>query len=92
MNNIEIAYATPKQQTLIEVQVHVGVTAEEAIITSGILEQFPEIDLDKNPLGVFSKKIKRSYVLRHGDRVEIYRPLEADPKDRRRESSKRDHS
>lgn len=77
---VEIAYALPDQQLIIPLPVNVGCTAEEAVLRSGILEKFPDISLQKNQLGIFGKLTKNDTVLRHLDRVEIYRPLIADPK------------
>lgn len=82
--NIEVAYAKPDNQVILPLQVKSGTTLLEAIEQSGILQQFPEIDLSKNKFGIFSKTEKGSTVLRNKDRVEIYRPLIADPKESRR--------
>ena len=82
---VEVAYATPAQQVIIPVEVHVGATALDAVNQSGILSQFPEIDPGKNKFGIFSRKVKPDTPLREGDRVEIYRSLTADPKVVRRE-------
>ncbi|PKO92214.1 MAG: RnfH family protein [Betaproteobacteria bacterium HGW-Betaproteobacteria-1] len=82
---VEVAYALPKQQLIIPVNVADGTTAEAAVIASGIIEKFPEIDLATNKLGIFGKLVKSDTVLRHLDRVEIYRPLIADPKEVRRQ-------
>ena len=81
---VEVAYAKPDTQVIIPLQVKPGTQLIEAIRLSGILEQFPEIDLDKNKVGIFSKVSKPDTVLREKDRVEIYRPLIADPKESRR--------
>lgn len=78
--NIEVAYALPEKQTVISVQVGQGTTIEQAVQLSGILEQFPQIDIAKNKLGIFGKLKKADEMVREGDRVEIYRPLIADPK------------
>ena len=80
---VEVAYAIPQRQIIIPFQVEAGVTALQAIEASGILKQFPEIDLNKNALGIFSKRATLDTVLREGDRVEIYRPLLVEPKQRR---------
>jgi uncharacterized protein len=82
---VEVAYALPQQQLIIPVKVAEGATAEQAVQASGILKKFPEIDLAQNKLGIFGKLIKNDTVLRERDRVEIYRPLIADPKEVRRQ-------
>lgn len=86
--NVEVAYATPEKQLILKVEVPSGTTAAEAVRLSGIEENFPEISAGSNPLGVFGKKVKASRELDEGDRVEIYRPLTADPKVVRRELAK----
>jgi putative ubiquitin-RnfH superfamily antitoxin RatB of RatAB toxin-antitoxin module len=88
MNNeilVEVAYALPKQQLILELMVPEGTTAEQAVQKSGVLAKFPEIDLTQNKLGIFGKLVKADIVLREKDRVEIYRPLIADPKEVRRQ-------
>ncbi len=82
--NVEVVYALPGQQPLLQVQLAEGATAEDAIRQSGVLDAFPDIDLAKNKIGIFSKLVKLDEVLRDKDRVEIYRPLIADPKEVRR--------
>ena len=82
--NVEVAYALPDQQTLLRVQVRNGATVREAIEQSGVLVTHPEIDLASNKVGVFGKLAKLDAALREGDRVEIYRPLLADPKEVRK--------
>lgn len=82
---VEVAYALPKQQLIVELMVPEGATAEQAVLQSGILQKFPEIDLAQNKLGIFGKLVKSDTVLRERDRVEIYRPLIADPKEVRRQ-------
>ena len=81
---VEVAYAKPDVQIIIPLSVAPGITAEEAITQSGILDTFPEIDLEKSKIGIFSKLCKKDTVLRAKDRVEIYRPLIADPKEMRK--------
>lgn len=81
---VEIAYALPGTQQLIDLKVATGTTAREAIENSGILQRFPEIDLSRHKIGIFGKVVKLDHVLSPGDRVEIYRPLIVDPKDARR--------
>ena len=82
---VEVAYALPERQLILKVEVPRGSTAIEAVRLSGIEEQFPEIDLGKNRLGVFGKLCKPERTLQPGDRVEIYRPLIVDPRAARRE-------
>jgi hypothetical protein len=77
---ISVAYAEPDHQEWIEFEAPEGITAEEAVRMSGILEKFPHLDIADKKLGVFSKPVKGDHQLREGDRVEIYRPLQADPK------------
>ncbi len=81
---VEVAYARPDEQVILPVRLAPTATVEDAIRRSGILERFPEIDLAKNKVGIFSKLSKLDAPLRDKDRVEIYRPLIADPKEVRR--------
>lgn len=82
---VEVAYALPNQQLIIPIQVEAGSTAEAAIQASGILQKFPEIDLNTQQIGIFGKLTRLDAPLRHLDRVEIYRPLIADPKEVRKQ-------
>lgn len=82
---VEVAYARPDEQWVIPVEVPEGATLEQAIAASRIQERFPEIELKAAKVGVFGKLGKLSAVLRAGDRVEIYRPLLADPKEVRKQ-------
>lgn len=82
---VEVAYARPDEQVILPLEVEAGTTVQEAIRRSGILERFPEIDLEVNKVGVFGKLSKLDAALRQGDRVEIYRPLIADPKEIRKQ-------
>ena len=81
---VTVAYATPEKQVELPVELEVGATVEEAIQASGVLQLFAEIDLAELSVGIFSKRAKLSDNLRDGDRVEIYRPLQVDPKEARR--------
>lgn len=81
---VEVAYARPDEQAIIPVEAPAGATLEQAIIQSRIQERFPEIQLKTAKVGVFGKLSKLSTTLRAGDRVEIYRPLLADPKEVRK--------
>jgi hypothetical protein len=82
--NVEVVYALPDRQPLLQVQLAEGATVEDAIRASGVLDEHPEIDLTKNKVGIFSKLVKLDEPVRDKDRVEIYRPLLADPKEVRR--------
>lgn len=82
--DVEVAYAQPHEQVILKVKIKPGGTVSDAIKYSGILVLYPEIDLATNKVGVFGKITKMSTPLRVGDRVEIYRPLIADPKEVRR--------
>lgn len=82
---IEVVYARAAQQELVALEVAAGTTVQQAIEASGLLHKHPEIDLAKNKLGVFAKLVKPDAVLRDRDRVEIYRPLIADPKEVRKQ-------
>jgi len=81
---VEVAYARPDQQVILELMVEPGTTLEQAIEQSGILQRFHEIDLNQNKVGIFARLSKKNTELKPGDRVEIYRPLIADPKEVRR--------
>lgn len=82
--HVEVAYALPDRQALLNVRLAEDATVEDAIRASGVLDAFPEIDLARNKVGIFSKLVKPNEKLRDRDRVEIYRPLIADPKEVRR--------
>lgn len=88
--NITVAYALPTEQTLEEMEVPEGSTAEEAIAMSHLLEKYPEIDLAVNKVGVLGKLVALNNVLRDGDRVEIYRPLPKKPRDAHAVDDKKD--
>ncbi len=77
---VEVAFARLDEQVIVTVTVPAGATLADAIAQSRIGERFPEIDLQKHKVGVFGRLGKLDTVLQPGDRVEIYRPLVADPK------------
>lgn len=81
---VEVACALKDEQVLMELDVEEGTTVRQAIERSGILGRVPGITLDPERVGVFGKLARLDTVLRDGDRVEIYRPLVADPKEARR--------
>ena len=81
---VEVAFAKPDVQLILSVACASSITVQEAIDRSGILDKFPEIDLTTNQVGIFGKLVTLQTALRPGDRVEIYRPLIADPKEARK--------
>ncbi|WP_255987692.1 RnfH family protein [Chitinolyticbacter albus] len=89
---VEVVYARPDEQRLVALTLPAGSTAAAAIVQSGLLAAFPEIDLARNGIGIFSKIVKPDTVLRDRDRVEIYRALTADPKEVRRQRVADDRS
>ena len=82
---IEVAYATPQKQLILECEVESDSGVRDAVRQSGIDQHFPQIDLENCELGVFGKAVADDYELTDGDRIEIYRPLIADPKEIRRQ-------
>ena len=87
---VQLRYATPLREYYRELTLAPGTTIEQAIAQSGVLQDIPGIDLAVQPVGIFGKKRPLDTVLRDRDRIEIYRPLLADPKDsRRRRSAKK---
>jgi putative ubiquitin-RnfH superfamily antitoxin RatB of RatAB toxin-antitoxin module len=84
MIEVEVIYALATRQPLLRVRLAEGATVGDAIRASRIQERFPEIDLARNKVGIFSKLVKLDEGVRDKDRVEIYRPLIADPKEVRR--------
>jgi hypothetical protein len=86
MNNkiqIEVAYALPEEQFLFTEEVAQGSTVAQALADSKLLKEFPNLNIDK--VGIFAKLVDSNTILRPGDRIEVYRPLKVDPRDRRRE-------
>ncbi|MBF4179923.1 RnfH family protein [Lelliottia nimipressuralis] len=86
---VEVAYALPEKQYLQRVKLDEGATVEEAIRAAGLLELRSDIDLSKNKVGIYSRPVKLADVVSDGDRVEIYRPLIADPKELRRQRAEK---
>ena len=84
MINVEVVYAANAQQKIVRLKVDDDCTVQSAIDRSGLLQMYPEIDLAANKVGVWNKLSKLDAVLRDLDRVEIYRPLIADPKEVRK--------
>ena len=84
MIQVEVVYGLAEEQALLSVDVPNGSEVKEVILASNILELFPEIDLDKVKVGLFGKLTKMDQTVRARDRIEIYRPLIADPKEVRK--------
>lgn len=85
---VELVYIEPDRQYILKLDLPKGSDIEQAIRRSGVLSRFHEIDLTVNKVGIFSKIQELDYVLQPGDRVEIYRPLQIDPKEARRQREK----
>ena len=81
---VEVACALPDRQRVVTVRVAPGTTAREAVRASGIAAEFPALDIEGCPVGIWGQVVPGEQVLRAGDRVEIYRPLESDPREARR--------
>jgi len=86
---VEVIYATPARQVRYAVRVGEGGTVADAIRASGVLQAFPEIDLAANRVGIYGSLVTLGRPVREGDRIEIYRPLVADPKEARRQRAAR---
>lgn len=84
MISIEVVYGSPDKQVLLKTLVPEGTTIKEAIVLSGIISYFSQINPDTATVGIFSRVEKLSSIVKQGDRVEIYRPLIADPKEMRK--------
>ena len=82
--DIEVAYAQPDCQVIVPLRVPVGTSAGEALRRSGLLDRFPAIDPSSGGIGIFGQRVTPGTALAQGDRVEIYRALEIDPKEARR--------
>lgn len=82
--SIEVVYGVPTKQKIFTVDINAGATVEQAILASGVLTLFTEIDLTVNKVGIWNRVVKLSEVLNDLDRIEIYRPLLADPKEVRK--------
>lgn len=86
---VEVAYALPDRQRLLSLQVRAGTTMIQVVRQSGLLDEFPEIDLDQAVMGIFGRVVRNPHhVVHRFDRIEIYRPLPNDPKDLRQERAR----
>ena len=82
--SIEVACATPEKQLIIKLEVPPGTGARAAVELSAIQEEFPQLDIQGCAIGVFGEVVNEEYPLKDHDRVEVYRPLINDPRDKRR--------
>lgn len=82
--NVEVVYAMAQKQVVRKVNVDAGTTLGAAIVQSGIMMDFPDLELENAKVGVYGKAVSMVTVIKEGDRIEIYRPLIADPKEVRR--------
>ncbi|HXF65532.1 MAG TPA: RnfH family protein [Burkholderiales bacterium] len=85
--HVEVVYALRDEQVLVALEVEQGTTVREAVERSGLPERFPGLQIAPGRVGVFGRVVPLEFRLRDGDRVEIYRPLLADPKQARREKA-----
>jgi putative ubiquitin-RnfH superfamily antitoxin RatB of RatAB toxin-antitoxin module len=86
---VEVVYAFPAEQVLMELQVKEGTTVGQAIALSGIQKRFPDLRVSRGSVGIFGRPVDLDALLRDGDRVEIYRPLRTHPKQARRERARK---
>ena len=84
---VEVVYAYPERYFLKKLTLENPITIQNAIVQSGVLEKYTEIDLHQNKVGIFSRTAKLTDIVENGDRIEIYRPLIADPKEIRRKKA-----
>jgi putative ubiquitin-RnfH superfamily antitoxin RatB of RatAB toxin-antitoxin module len=87
--DIEVAYALPGRQRVVSLQVQRDAAVRDILDLSGLKAEFPELDLRHCPVGVYGREVGEDYVIRAGDRIEIYRPLKRDPREARRELAAR---
>ncbi len=85
---VEVVYALPQRQRIVQVALREGMTAREAVTASGLAAEFPELERRPLLLGIFGRRVDGAQPLRAGDRVEIYRPLKSDPRDARRRAAR----
>ena len=85
--SVEVVYATRSNQEIVRVELEDGACATDALLASGLPVRYPEISRTETRLGIFGNQVRRATRLRDGDRVEVYRPLNVDPKAARREKA-----
>jgi uncharacterized protein len=87
--SVTVVYALPELAIEIEVTLPAGATVAETLERSGIATRHPEANPTQCPVGIFGKRVDRQSIVSDGDRIELYRPLVADPKESRRKRAKR---
>ena len=87
---VEVVFATPREQVLLTVDINSGATVADVIAVSGIATRFPGLVVDRMPVGIWGRQVTADTVVKAGDRVEIYRPLEIDPREARRQRARAD--
>jgi hypothetical protein len=85
---VEVVLATPERQVLLSANVAEGASIADAIAASGIESQFPEMSIAGMPVGIWGRRVSRDTPVRSGDRIEIYRSLEVDPREARRQRAR----
>lgn len=86
--SVEVVLATPEKQLLVTVVVDEGATVADVIAASGIASRFPDLAFTAMPAGIWGKPVSKNSAVRDGDRVELYRPLEIDPREARRQRAR----
>lgn len=86
--SVEVVLATPGEQVLVTVVVDEGASVADVIAASGIAARFPGLAVATMPAGIWGKPVSKDSIVRHGDRVELYRPLEIDPREARRQRAR----
>ncbi len=89
---VEVAYALPQEQVVLRVDVPAGATVRDAVNQSGLLARYPDISLEQNRVGIYARLVSPDDAVSAGDRVEVYRPLQADPKASRRAKAAKDEA
>ncbi len=87
--SVTVVLALPDRATEAELRLPAGATVADALAKSGLASLHPQLDVARSPVGIFGRRVERDRVLADGDRVEVYRPLLADPKDARRRRARR---
>ena len=81
---VEIVFAAPDTQSLLELELNAGTTVKRALELSGIYERFGNVDMTNMQVGIWGQLVGRDRIVENGDRIELYRPLEIDPREARR--------